>query len=128
MMHDDSRSKRVKQAQQEGPEVTPEWRDGRLVVISNADTGETIGTTSIRRGGEWKFRINLKTAPCRIRATINNEYDEKNVKDAPANCDNGTGHDPDAVVVNEAKLESENADSKLEVKVVKSHPQSSEKQ
>jgi hypothetical protein len=45
-----------------------------------------IGTTLVKNDGKWKFAMELDLSPCRVRATIGNQFDEKTVKDAPASC------------------------------------------
>jgi len=87
---------------------------GETVIITNAITGESIGTTRVPEGGEWKFEREIDQAPCRVRATIGNQYDEQDVKDAPANCDDGTGPPPSSDFIKESKWES--GDSRLVVK------------
>jgi PKD repeat protein len=103
-------------------------RGEEAMVITNADTGELIGTARVSRGGAWKLDIKLEIAPCRVRATFNGQFDEKDVKDAPANCNGGTGQSTGTYVTGETDLESEEVDSKLEVKTVNSHRQAREKQ
>ena len=93
---------------------------GETVDISNADTGEMIGTTLVKNDGKWKFAMELDLSPCRVRATIGNQFDERSVKDAPANCDDGTGPPPGMVTIKESKWES--GDSRLVVKGIEAPP------
>ena len=92
---------------------------GETVIITNADTDERIGTTRVPKGGEWKFEQEIGQSPCRVRATIGIKYDEENVKNAPSNCDDGTGSPPGTFLIDETKWES--GDSRLVVKGVKAN-------
>jgi PKD repeat protein len=93
---------------------------GETVIISNANTGETIGTTRVPNGGEWKFEKELGQSPCRVRATIGNQFDEKDVNNAPSNCDD-TGPPPSTVEIKETKWES--GDDRLVVKGIGASPE-----
>ncbi len=85
-------------------EVAWEAGDSRLVAagegprrttieISNAASGELIGTTRARRSA-WTFSKTLSQPPCRIRVAANGESDEMDVKNAGNNCDGGTPPPP----------------------------------
>ncbi|MGA9573630.1 MAG: PKD domain-containing protein [Lysobacterales bacterium] len=90
---------------------------GATVIISNADTGETIGTTRVPKGGEWKFEKEIDRSPCRVRATIGKQFAEKAVKDAPANCGDDNSPPPSSVHIDKAEWESSHEDdSRLLVK------------
>jgi hypothetical protein len=91
------------------------------VIITNADTGARIGTTRVPNGGEWKFEQEISQSPCRVRATIGSQYDEQDVKNAPSNCDDGTGPPPSTVLIKETKWES--GDSRLVVKGIEALPE-----
>jgi hypothetical protein len=84
------------------------------VIITNADTGERIGSTLAKRSGEWDFEKELDRSPCRVRATSDNQFDEEDVNNAPSNCGDDTGPPPSTVEIKEAKWES--GDDKLEVR------------
>jgi len=78
---------------------------GARVVVSNAGTGETLGTTTVGYddgvlGYEFE-RSGLSQVPCRVRVEIQGLYGETDVANAPSDCvggeptpGNGT---PDAV-------------------------------
>ena len=67
--------------------------DGRDVVVNNAGpSAALIGEDHIDHE-DWRVRVyELASVPCRVRATQSNgETDERNVKYAPADCDDGSG-------------------------------------
>jgi hypothetical protein len=73
--------------------VRGKGREDREVVVTNAgSSGTLIGTDSVDHD-EWRVRVyELAKVPCRVRATQSNgETAERNVKYAPANCDDGNG-------------------------------------
>ena len=61
------------------------------VTVTNASTSTVIGSDNIS-DKKWKVRAeDLSTIPCRIRAIQSDgQLDEKDVKDAPENCDGST--------------------------------------
>lgn len=61
------------------------------VTLSNANTSDVLGTKRIR-DKKWKFTFrNPESVPCRIKAEQSDgKVDEKDVEDAPSNCDGGT--------------------------------------
>ena len=66
--------------------------DGRNVVVTNAGaSGSVIGEDRIDHE-DWRVRVyEIASVPCRVRATQSNgEVDERNVKYAPADCDDGS--------------------------------------
>ncbi len=69
--------------------------DGRTVSVTNADTGLLLGSDDVD-DEKWRVRKrNPSSVPCRIRAEQSNgESAEKNVKYAPADCDDGGGTPP----------------------------------
>ena len=80
-------------------EVEGAWpAAGVLVTVSNARTGALLGTTSTGYddgvlGYEFE-RSGLAVVPCRVRVEIAGRFGERNVSNAPANCD---GADPTPV-------------------------------
>ncbi len=88
-----------------------EGPSGAVVKISNANTGELLGTTIVESSGEWEFEIsNIDPVPCRVRVEINGQFAERDVEDAPDDCDGGgTSND---VHITKAKWD----DGKLKVK------------
>ena len=65
------------------------------VTVTNADTGALIGTDRVD-SGDWRVRVsNLSSVPCRVRAVQSDgQSDERDVSDAPADCDDGGGQPP----------------------------------
>ena len=60
---------------------------GAKVIITDAKTGDMIGTTAVQRNGEWELERDLHdSVPCRVRAEINGQYAEMDVEHAPAMC------------------------------------------
>lgn len=64
--------------------------NGRTVSVTNADTGLLIGSDDVD-DEKWRVRKrNPSSVPCRIHAEQSNgESAEKDVKDAPSDCDDG---------------------------------------
>jgi cytochrome c553 len=61
------------------------------VTVFNAASGSVIDTDRSSDRGRWSTRTyNLASVPCRVRAEANGRSDERNVSNAPSNCDNGT--------------------------------------
>lgn len=63
------------------------------VTISNAANGDRIGTTTARKG-KWKLRERIRSTaiPCRVKASDRNgNAVEKDVHNAPRDCDSGGG-------------------------------------
>jgi len=67
---------------------------GTLVELSDARTGEVLGTTRTEVDDdypagvyEWKFEFeHLTVVPCRVRVVIDGRYGERDVAYAPAGC------------------------------------------
>ncbi|HEX8979155.1 MAG TPA: Calx-beta domain-containing protein [Parasulfuritortus sp.] len=61
---------------------------GDSVTIANADTGATLGTTTVSNSSSWSARFsNLTAVPCRVRATQSNgNVAEAFVSNAPSSC------------------------------------------
>jgi len=70
-------------------------RNGRTVTVTNADTGAPVGTDVVD-DDEWRVRqYNPSSIPCRVRAEQSGGRSaEKNVEDAPSNCDDGGSTPP----------------------------------
>jgi len=66
--------------------------NGSVVTVSNADSTAFIGDDEVD-DDKWRVRENnLIVSPCRVRAEQSDgQSAEKNVKDAPADCDDGDG-------------------------------------
>jgi hypothetical protein len=66
----------------------------QTVTVTNADTGAFIGEDRVD-SGEWRVRVNINdtsSVPCRVRATQSDgQFDESDVRNAPADCDDGGG-------------------------------------
>lgn len=75
-------------------EVEGTWpTNGALVTVSNADTGDVLGSTRVEYDdGElgWEFeRERLSVVPCRVLVEIEGEFGEADVANAPSDCDGG---------------------------------------
>ena len=69
---------------------------GAKVTITNAKTGDMIGTTAVKMNGEWKLELDLRASvPCSVRAEINGQSVEMDVEDAQAMCDEADEDDHD---------------------------------
>ncbi len=66
--------------------------NGKTVTVSNVDTTAFVGDDEVD-DDKWRVReYNLTTIPCRVRAEQSDGLTaEKDVEDAPANCDDGGG-------------------------------------
>src|SRR5574338_203893 len=64
-------------------------RSGALVAISNADSGQALGSITVRES-RWKFRKTLPASPCRVRAVSDGVTRTVTVQNAPAGCDAGS--------------------------------------
>jgi len=77
-------------------EVDGKGRDNRTITVTNAATGALVGTDRVD-GSDWRVRqYSPSSIPCRVRAVQSSRYgsgrsDEKNLENAPSNCDNGGG-------------------------------------
>ena len=71
-------------------QVKGKGRNGRTVTVTNADTGALVGSDQVD-DDKWRVRqYSPASVPCRVRAEQSNgDSDEKNIKDAPADCDDG---------------------------------------
>ncbi|MCW8932418.1 MAG: hypothetical protein OQL19_19555 [Gammaproteobacteria bacterium] len=67
-------------------------QDGRDVIVYNVATNSPIGTDGVD-DEKWRVReYNLVSVPCRIKAVQSDgRSEEKQVEDAPDNCDDDTG-------------------------------------
>ncbi len=67
-------------------------RRGETVTVSNADTSADIGSDRVGRSG-WSIEIrHPSSVPCRVRAEQSDgRSDERDVRGAPRDCDNGGG-------------------------------------
>jgi hypothetical protein len=65
--------------------------ESETVTVSNAGSGVFIGDDKVNKDSKWEVKVkNLSTVPCRVRAEQSDgQSAEKDVKDAPANCDEG---------------------------------------
>ena len=66
------------------------------VTVTNADTGALVGTDGCRYGN-WEVRRSYSetsSVPCRVRAEQSGNSDERNVSNAPDDCDDGGGTTP----------------------------------
>ena len=65
------------------------------VTLSNANSSDVLGTKRIR-DGKWRFTFwNPESVPCRVKAEQSDgKVAEKNVEDAPSNCDGGIVEPP----------------------------------
>ena len=64
------------------------------VTISNAATNDTLGSVDVSKKSTWRYTdSNLTKVPCRVSARQSNgKTAEKDVANAPADCDNGGGN------------------------------------
>ena len=77
--------------------VKGEGIDGETVTVSNAGDDTFIGNDLVE-DNKWRVRISSpETVPCRVRVIQSDgASDEKDVKDAPENCDSGMVTPPPA--------------------------------
>lgn len=75
-------------------------RRGQVIAVTNADTGASVGTTTVRYT-KWRVRQdNPQRIPCRVRAlTSNGETAEKAIDNAPSDCVGGINVQPTAPVL-----------------------------
>jgi chitodextrinase len=62
---------------------------GAEVIISNAATGNDLGTVIVKADGKWRYEAIISdpgSVPCSVRVEINGQVATKDVKNAPANC------------------------------------------
>ncbi len=67
------------------------------ISLYNANTGKLLGQTNANRDGEWKMSLRIiseNDVPCRIRAQYSDQSDERNVYNAPDECDHQGGGNP----------------------------------
>ena len=78
-------------------QVKGKGRSGRTVVVSNDRSGQLLGSTEVD-DREWRVRIyDPAIVPCRVKAVQSDgRSDDKRVKDAPRNCDQGVPPPPPA--------------------------------
>ncbi len=63
------------------------------VTVTNADTGAVVGSDNCSRGS-WEVRKSYSSnssVACRVHAEQSGSSDERNVSNAPSNCDDGGG-------------------------------------
>ncbi|MGB5457372.1 MAG: cytochrome C [Gammaproteobacteria bacterium] len=67
----------------------------QTVTVTNADTGELIGTDQVDRR-DWRVRVrDLASVPCTVSAVqTDGQSDQLAVRGAPANCNDGGGVPP----------------------------------
>ncbi len=71
---------------------------GAPATVSNAGSGQVLGTTTVRPNGEWEFETYDPTpVPCRVRVTIAGQSAESDIQRAPTDCDGGADSDGDDV-------------------------------
>ncbi|HEB83278.1 MAG TPA: hypothetical protein ENJ11_10490, partial [Gammaproteobacteria bacterium] len=72
-------------------EVKGKGTEDETVTVSNAATGGVIGDDKVDDDDKWKVKArHLASVPCRIRAEQSDgQSAEMDVKDAPADCDDG---------------------------------------
>lgn len=72
---------------------------GVEVTIRNARTDALLGSTVVRNNREWKFKVEVTdSVPCRIKAQAGDKVKQKDVDDAPDECDQTTIIEPPNVV------------------------------
>lgn len=95
--HRDSAEFKIDKAEwkQDDQELRVEGKGQRnaLVTLSNAGGGAQLGTDEVNDDDKWKIRLrNPASVPCRVRASQSDgQQAERDVKDAPADCDDGNG-------------------------------------
>jgi len=64
------------------------------VTVTNAGTGANIGSSRVSKDKKWKVKVkHPDTVPCRVKAEQSDgQYAERDVKNAPADCDAGNGN------------------------------------
>jgi hypothetical protein len=69
---------------------------GEIVTVINANTGAFIGDDSLGYDDEWEVRVyDMANPPCRVLAKQSDgQSDERDVRDAPSDCDDGNGTTP----------------------------------
>ena len=69
--------------------------DGQKVTLMSVASGQVLGQTTVE-SGKWKIKASISgVVPCRVRArTEGAPAVEKDVKNAPKDCDDGNGNPP----------------------------------
>ena len=69
--------------------------NNQTVTVTNADTGVLVGSDQVN-DEQWRVRVtNPDSVPCRVRAEQSNgDSAERDVSNAPADCDEGGGTPP----------------------------------
>ena len=68
--------------------VNGEGRSGAEVTISYASSGDFIASARINNDGKWQVRVTqINPVPCRVRGESNGASDERDVEQAPPDCD-----------------------------------------
>ena len=91
-------------------------RRGR-VEIYNAASGILLDTVTADGDGEWRSKTFPSSVPCKVKAVSHGSDDEKDVEDAPDNCDSGPGNGNQAPVANDDSATT-NQDTNVTVNVV----------
>lgn len=75
--------------------VKGKGKNRRTVTLSNAGTSDILGTKRVR-DKKWRFTFrNPESVPCRVKAEQSDgKVAERNVEDAPADCDDGNVDPP----------------------------------
>ncbi|MCU7804409.1 MAG: PKD domain-containing protein [Candidatus Thiodiazotropha sp. (ex Lucinoma borealis)] len=79
-------------------EVRGDGGKDQEITVMNAATGEVLGTVS-SDDDDWRFRLTISDdaqVPCRVSAVRSSDgkEDDKSVRGAPRNCDDGSGGTP----------------------------------
>jgi len=68
------------------------WGKGQPVTVSNAATGEVLGTVQANNMGAWTLTVsNPAIVPCRVWAESAQGFAQKNLDKAPSICSNAPG-------------------------------------
>jgi hypothetical protein len=62
--------------------------EGKIVMVKAASTSTILGTATVDSEGKWRFRLyDPSPVPCRVMAECDGQTLERDVEDAPADCD-----------------------------------------
>ena len=96
------------------------------VEIYNAGSNELLYTVSANRRGNWNSRTYPSVVPCSVKVVANDTSDEKEVDNAPDNCDDGAGSpNQPPVAGNDSAVTNENNAVDIDVVENDSDPDSS---
>ena len=87
------------------------------VEIFNANLGGLLEMVTANRRGRWTSETTPEIAPCRVRAESHGTTNEKDVLDAPADCDGGPGGGNQLPVANDDPATT-NQDTAITINVV----------